>query len=78
MREFLSGIIPEKVENEILCRVLKEIWITTNEEVVNLEQIELSIIEESKNEASEINEPGAINLSPEDVSDQNFSTSLDL
>ncbi|CDW84708.1 kelch-like protein 38 [Stylonychia lemnae] len=26
MRQFLVGIIPEKIENDILCRVLKEIW----------------------------------------------------
>lgn len=31
MRDFLSSLIPEKVENEILCRVLKEIWITSSD-----------------------------------------------
>jgi hypothetical protein len=30
MRDFLSSLIPEKVENEILCRVLKEIWISSS------------------------------------------------
>jgi len=27
MRQFLSSIIPEKVDSEILCRVIKEIWV---------------------------------------------------
>lgn len=27
MRSFLVSIIPEKVDNEILCKVLKEIWV---------------------------------------------------
>jgi hypothetical protein len=27
MRQFLSSIIPEKVDTEILCRVIKEIWV---------------------------------------------------
>lgn len=26
MKKFLSKIIPPKVDNEIICRVLKEIW----------------------------------------------------
>lgn len=26
MRSFLASIIPEKIDNGILCRVLKEIW----------------------------------------------------
>ena len=28
MRAFLSQIIPEKVETDIICRVLKEIWVS--------------------------------------------------
>ena len=31
MRAFLSKIIPERVENDILCRVLKEIWVLNHE-----------------------------------------------
>ena len=31
MRSFLTSIIPEKIDNEILCRVLKEIYIPMEE-----------------------------------------------
>ena len=31
MRHFLSQIIPDKVETEILCRVLKEIWVAPSQ-----------------------------------------------
>jgi hypothetical protein len=33
MRHFLSSIIPDKVETDILCRVLKEIWVMNVEEL---------------------------------------------
>ena len=28
MRQFLTSIIPDKVETDILCKVLKELWVT--------------------------------------------------
>lgn len=28
MRSFLTNLIPNKIDNEILCKVLKEIWIS--------------------------------------------------
>lgn len=46
MRDFLSSLIPEKVENEILCRVLKEIWISStlnknSDAIINQEDIQV-------------------------------------
>lgn len=28
MRSFLTGLIPKKMDNRILCRVLKQIWVS--------------------------------------------------
>jgi hypothetical protein len=46
MRTFLSALIPEKVESpEMLCRVLKEIWV---EEPIEVEDIKIEEEEEKK------------------------------
>lgn len=44
MRGFLTGLIPKKMDNRILCRVLKRIWVSPqqslNLETVTEEQME--------------------------------------
>ncbi len=60
MRDYLSSLIPEKVENEILCRVLKEIWISQpsskiSEVATDHEDIQVQV-EESKNEIEHVDQ----------------------
>jgi len=38
MRSFLTRLIPEKIDNHILCRVIKEIWISP-QEITKLETV---------------------------------------
>jgi len=56
MRQFLTGIIPDKVDTDILCKVLRELWILPDpnqhiySSIAHLEEIEVK--SESQREVS--------------------------
>lgn len=40
MRSFLTQLIPKKMDNRILCRVLKRIWVSPRQSMHNLETVD--------------------------------------
>ena len=40
MRSFLTQLIPKKMDNRILCRVLKRIWVSPRQSMQNLETVD--------------------------------------